>query len=246
MTPALRALADDRRAQRHGGVEDRRGRRAAPRASPAGACGRPGASPTRRAPAAARHPAPGRRRARPRRRRATTRRRRRWARPRRGAPPAAELTRAAAMRRHGVERDATPRPAREVADRTEHRRRPVDDAVERRGDGQPDVERDGHELGGERADHAEVGVRDVEAAGVEPAAHLTAGERVDRDAAGQRDREPVHRDAVVTAGRRTVPLAVRAGRRREHLDVVTGRARGGGTGRAPGSRCPRAAADSSR
>ena len=139
-----------------------------------------------------------------------------------GRVPGRRATRAAAIARHRAERDAAPRPAPEVAHRTEHRRRPVDDAVEGRRDRQAGVERDGHELRGERADHAEVRVRDVEAARVEPAAHLTPGERVDGDAAGQRDREPVHRDAVVTTGRRTVPLAVRTGRRREHLHLVTG------------------------
>ena len=206
-SPALRALADDRRAQRPTDGSSRRGRRAARPAWPAGACATPAASRRRRAPDAGC----------PRRRASVTGRHHaastplgttshgRVARGRRtpGPPPSLDT----ALR-------ATPRsrPARQVSQRPEHAGRAVDDAVEGGGHGQPGVERHRHEVGGERAHHAEVRVRDVEPAGVEPTAHLRRRERVHRDAARQPDREPVHRDTVV-AGRRCGHRARRAARR---------------------------------
>ena len=192
------------------------GPRAAPPARPAAACGSPAASRRRRAPDAGYPP-----------RRARSTGRHHAASTPLGttsttAPRAAADTRAAAILDTAF--SATPRPAQRER-WPSARNTPVERAMTQwkvAVTGSPASRATGTRSVANGLTTPEVRVGDVEAPGVEPATHLTRCERVHRDAARQRDREPVHRDAVVAGGGVAAALAVRAGGRGEHLDLVAG------------------------
>ncbi len=99
---------------------------------------------------------------------------------------------------------------------------PAEHAVPGHDDRQPQVEHHLHRVVREGRHDPGVDVHHVVPAGEQDGPHIARCERVDRQLERQPDRQPVHRHPVDDI-HDAMPLAVRARRRRQHADLMSGR-----------------------